>query len=349
VESEVIIFDQERLSGFFDRVSRGFQTSPLEILLMAGALLVFVSLLIVAYQIQKRTAQRRHLAIASTRYEELAARHGLSPGQRDLVESLARFLHDPQKKYLLLVSQTTFNYCAARLHAHDASLDSGLTELRLRLGFKIRGPEQVPASSAELPEGQPVELVFGRPARRLQGRVVRQRPSSLEVSSAEDGPPPDPGQAVRVFVQNRSGLFSFESRVEQQDPRSPTLALAHSEDIRRIQRRRYYRRKVALPVAVRRAGTDAEAHSSLILDISGEGAALRNPEQRFAAGDDLQLDFQAGSEPFSLIGEVLRLSRGGRIAHVRFAPMREAARDRLIAAVGESPLADSAAKRPSER
>lgn len=316
---------------------------------MAGALLVFVSLLIVAYQIQKRGVQRRRLAIASTRYEQLAARHGLSPAQRDLVERLARFLHDPQKKYLLLVSQTTFNYCAARLHAQDASLDGGLTELRLRLGFKIRGPEQVPASSAELPEGQAVELVLGRPARRLRGTVAEQRPSSLQVSLAEDCPPLDPGQAVRVFFQNRSGLFSFESRLQQQDPPSRTVALAHSENIRRIQRRRYYRRKVALPVAVRRAGVDAEARSSLILDISGEGAALRNPESRFAAGDDLQLDFQAGSEPFSLVGEVLRLSRGGRVAHVRFAPMREAARDRLISAVGEAPVSSSAGRPPGER
>jgi len=332
----MIVFDQDRLSGFFDMVSRGFQRSPLEVVAMLAALAVFVSLLIVAYQLQRRKAHRRRLTLARTRYAELAQRKELGPAERELVDRLSAFLHDPEKKYLLLVSQTTFNYCAARLHGSDPSVDAGLAQLRLKLGFRIHGPEQIPASSAELPEGQPVEIAVGRAGRRLQGRVTGQRPSALVVRLEADSPTLGRGQLVSVYFQNRSGLFSFASRVEQLDARS--LALAHSEDIRRIQRRRYYRRKVALPVEVRRAGSDGEPRSSLILDLSGDGAGLRNPGQSFAAGDDLQLEFQAGAEQFVLVAEVLRLSRGGRVMHARFAPMRESARDRLIAAVSGSPL-----------
>jgi len=343
----MIILDKQRLSGFFDMVSRGFQRSPLEIVAMILAVLVFVLLLIVAYQVQRRRAARRRATIARTRYAQLAARLELQPGERDLMDRLSRFLHDPEKKYLLLVSQTTFNYCAARLHASDPTLDAGLAELRLKLGFRVRGPEQVPASSAELPEGQPLRLTVGRAARPLQGRVSAQRPSSLVVKLSADAAAPAPGQAVTVYFQNRSGMFNFASRVQQPDDDSGALCLAHSEEIRRIQRRRYYRRRVALPVTVKPAAVEAEAQPSVLMDISGEGAALRNPGQRFAAGEDLQLDFRAGSEHFSLVGEVLRLSRGGRVLHLRFAPMREAARDRLIAAVSAAPPVGQAEPPPA--
>lgn len=335
----MIIFDQEKLSGFFDMVSRGFQRSPLEIVAMIAAVVVFIVLLIVAYQIQRRRARKRRLTIARTRYARLAAQKGLTPSEQGLVDRLARYLRDPDKKYLLLVGQPTFNYCASRLRGADPSVDAGLSELRLKLGFTISGPEQVPASSAELPDGQAVLLVTapGRSGRRLQGRVAGRRPSSLSVQLAGSAAPPDRGRTVRVYFQNRSGLFSFDSEVQQYDERTASLDLSHSESIQRIQRRRYYRRRVAFAVSVRRAGTDAEPLPSQLLDISGDGAGLRNPGRRFEPREDVQLEFQAGGEQFSLVGEVLRLSRGGQVMHVRFAPMREAARDRLIGAVAAAP------------
>jgi hypothetical protein len=38
----------------------------------------------------------------------------------------------------------------------------------------------------------------------------------------------------------------------------------------------------------------------------------------------------AAGERFSLVAEVLRTSRSGEVLHVRFAPMRETTRDRII-------------------
>jgi hypothetical protein len=41
----------------------------------------------------------------------------------------------------------------------------------------------------------------------------------------------------------------------------------------------------------------------------------------------------AAGERFNLVAEVLRTSKNGDVLHVRFAPMREATRDRIIGAL----------------
>jgi c-di-GMP-binding flagellar brake protein YcgR len=142
------------------------------------------------------------------------------------------------------------------------------------------------------------------------------------------------GQAVTVFLQNRAGLFSFATAVRSLD--GGLLRLEHSEHLRRTQRRRYYRRRVDLPVEVRRIGPEGApppATVSRLLDLGGEGASLRNPGGTFAQGEELELRFRLGGQPFVLQAEVLRVSRGGQVLHARFLALREASRDRILRAL----------------
>jgi hypothetical protein len=244
---------------------------------------------------------------------------------------MARFLKDPEKKYLILISQPTFNFCAAKLRKKESVSASSIAELRNRLGFRLQGPEQIPASSGELPDGQGLLIVGIKGNLRAQGRVGKQEPRSLVVELVAGSPAFRERESVRVYFQNRSGLFSFDSSVQSVQNR--TLLLEHGEEIKRIQRRKYYRKRISQPVAVRRPDSEDQHAVSTFYDLGGNGASLKNPQKRFSSGDDLELTFLAAGERFTLVAEVLRTSKNGDVLHVRFAPMRESTRDRIIGAL----------------
>ena len=334
----MIVFDQEKLSAFFETVSRGFERSPLEIVLVILSFLAFIAVLILIYRLQRRKVRRQQLNLAQRRYRQIAEKHSLTPAEEDLVRRMARFLKEPEKKYLILINQPTFNYCAAKLRAKDRARADSLAELRSRLGFRLQGPEQVPASSVELREGQGLLMVSADPKvpvirhergeRKAQGRVQKQEPGSLTVQLIETGTSFQRGETVRVYFQNRAGLFSFDSTILS--VQNQTIRLRHVEDIKRFQRRKYYRRRVSQPVGIRYPGSEEQPALSTFYDLGGNGASLKNPGRRYASADAVELTFLAAGERFTLVAEVLRTSKNGDVLHVRFAPMRETTRDRII-------------------
>lgn len=336
----MIILDQQKLSDFFEGVSSGFQRRPLEALIVILLVLLFVGFLLAAYLIQRRKSRRLRARQARERYEQLAQKLGLTAQEQRLVERLAAYLKDSNFKHQLLQNPSTFNYCAGRLSESGEFPASDLAELRLKLGFRIQNPERIPAATSELPIGMPVLIVHqGREGVRRAGAAVHaQEPGSLvlSVAAGSDASLPPAGKPVTVYFQTRSGLFSFASEVRSFH--EGLLHLSHAEKIRRTQRRRYYRKKVNLRVEVRRtgAGTEEPALASQLLDLGGEGASLRNPQKRFTAGNELELRFRLGGEPFVLSAEVLRVSRDAQVLHLRFVSLRESVRDRIIGSLFQS-------------
>jgi len=326
----MIVLDQERLSDFFRMVSSGFGATPRELIIVASSIGGFVLLLVVFALLQRARGQRRLRRIGSRRYQELKDKLRLTSGEEALVRQLARFLKEPKKRHLLLVSQPTFNYCAQKLKEKSGALPEELSRLRLKLGFTSQGPEAAPTTTAEIPVGTAVlvrDRAHGRD-RNARGRLIRQEPQSLDVRLSGGDTAFRPGQPVGVLFQTRAGVFSFATSVESRE--QDILHLAHAQEVRRIQRRRYYRRRLERPVGVRKAGTEEGLSAASFVELGGDGASLTNPGGRFGVGDTVELAFQAGGERFSLVAEVLRVSRNAERLHVRFAPMREATRDRII-------------------
>jgi len=334
----MIVFDQEKLSAFFETVSRGFERSPLEIVLVIVSFLVFIALLVLIYRLQRIKVRRQQRIIAQRRYRQIAEKHALAPSEEDLVQRMARFLKEPEKKYLILINQPTFNYCAAKLKAKDGSAAASITELRSKLGFRLQGPEQIPTSSAELPEGQGVLMVAADPKapgtrheqdrRNAHGRVRERQSNSLVIQLIETGTSFRKGETARIYFQNRAGLFSFTTTIQSVE--NQVIRLQHAEDIKRLQRRKYYRRRVSQRVGIRYPGSEEQPTLSTFYDLGGNGASLKNPGNRYSSGDAVELTFLAAGERFALVAEVLRTSKNRDVLHVRFAPMRETTRDRII-------------------
>ena len=196
----------------------------------------------------------------------------------------------------------------------------------MKLGFRAEGPERIPHSTAELPPGTNLIIIEGK--NRLSGRIVKLEERYFLVSSEQKHGLPSQGSRVGVLIQKESGLYGFKS-VAGKNERG-MFRLMHTEDIQRVQRRKYYRRHTALPVMVRKAGCGQQWMRSALKDLGGGGASLRAPSASLGSGDEVEIAFplQKGP-PVRVAGVVVRLS--GNVLHVQFGPIEEALRDRIMA------------------
>jgi len=324
----VFHYDPQKVSGFLDSIARGFIISPLQYALFAGLILLLVAGLILAYLVQRGRARRLEARLALQRFERLTAKLGLTAAELEVLDRLAG--GQVGRKLRLLVSPAAFNRAAARLGAaeKEATGETSLAELRLKLDFQARNPERAPSASSELPEGLPVLLTWPASGRRhLAAKVGAQEAEALVLVPREGAAGPPPGCPVTVVFQNRAGLFSFNTSVRS--AAGGVLRLKQVERLQRTQRRKFYRRRLRLPVQVQLREGEPPLPSQL-LDLGGDGASLVNPQKRLSAGDLPEIAFRVGGESFRLSAEVLRVSRDARVLHVRFHGLRDADRDRLL-------------------
>ncbi len=360
----IIVLDERKLSNFFDNISSGFHQSWLEILITVSLVLAFLVFLLYTYRVQKNRTRKEQTKKYRARYEQGIRKFGLGLAEQHIIALLAPFLNSPEKEYLLLYKQSTFNTCVHRFHhstGHEHISGAALSALRVTLGFTAQDPEQVPSSSAELPAGMMVLVVSGTRRRqnpfKISGIILQCTSQSLIISPMDtraQSIKTATGRPVNVFFQNRAGVFTFASHI-QATPDN-TIHLAHSERIKRSQRRKYYRRRLSLPVYVRPAGSQSKPIKSVILDLGGGGASLRNPDKQFVPGDDLELilDPAGGNAPtgtgrINLAAEVVRVSRKDQILHVRFNLLQESTRDRIIGALFKAAAEAPPAKPPADR
>lgn len=98
----------------------------------------------------------------------------------------------------------------------------------------------------------------------------------------------------------------------------------------RHMRREHLRERVQLPAAIRVAGGAAKPLESALIELSGGGASLGNPENRFRAMDHLALTFSPDAQPLTVAARVLRTSRNGAMLHVRFEGLPPSSRERIV-------------------
>jgi len=134
--------------------------------------------------------------------------------------------------------------------------------------------------------------------------------------------------ALTMYFHNAAGIFSFHTRVTDQT--DDAVKLAHSTQITRHQRRRFYRSKVRLPVFVASSSIAAVPQESLLLDLGGGGASLQNPGGQLKKGNLITLSFIPEIGKFTLPGRVLRVSKNGRIINVKFESLQDAERNRVM-------------------
>ncbi len=308
-------------------VAAGFRTSPVEIAAFFLIVILFVVVL-VSYGVRRhRVYLRRRAEEKSRRYTELVGMRNLLPTDEDIIDRLAQYLRDPSEKHLILQRQSTFNQTAA-LALDDNEVGPGqISALRVKLGFTGRPVGLRPRSSTEIPPSSSIILETSRDA-QFEGVVTNAGTDSLRVRLKDRHSSLPTGESVHVVYQNDSGVFTFDSTVLLTDINK--IQLQHSEQISSVQDRSHYRRPLKLPVYIRGVLSDEEPEASEFLDIGGGGASIRNPAERFSAGDSVELTFHPdGDTTLDLVATVVRTSRRGKVIHVRYGNIRESDRDRV--------------------
>jgi hypothetical protein len=311
-------------------------------LLLALAMLILFLLVL----FRSRRLQREIRESSSELYYFLLPTLALDGKDHQLIKHLAEFLPFPQQKHRIMVNPRIFDFCARRLLAVRPEKQGAVTDLRSKLGFPQMAEDLLPGSTRDLPLDMPVILVRkGSPP--LRGSLIAKDESSLSAEiqgKAGEGPaagpapstapdvPFDPlaGQAaipVSVYFQNRAGFFGFPTRITVREER--VYRLEHSDKIKRYQRRRYTRRQLRLPVFIQPYGGTSTPLKTVLIELSGGGASLQNPDRAFTIDQQVELSFAPQGEKFHVLGRIVRLSKRGRVVHVEFQALDEAERERI--------------------
>lgn len=324
----MIVLDEDKLSWIFEEISKGFVKSPLEICLFIIIILAIVigSFLLYRHGIKKYSEDK--LLQAQRLFDLAVTRKGVSEAEREVLERLASHLKRSEGKNLLFEKKAVFNACVRKLLREEKVSSSLLASLRLKLGFNVLGNEGIPHSSAELPLEMPV-LIMQKGRRQNTGRVLGVDSRSLIIELGDASTPPKPGIPVSIVFENPSGHYSFTTSVKAVG--KGIINVAHSEAIERFQRRTFYRKKLLMPVYVKRTGTEEHHTLTTLIDLGGGGASITNPEQRFVLDDKLSLTFfTPGRKRINLSATVVRVSENGETLHLSFGDMPESSRDRIL-------------------
>jgi c-di-GMP-binding flagellar brake protein YcgR len=324
----MFVLDEEKLNLILTEMAAGLARSPLEIAIFAVLVLSIIAALVVLNRRQVRKAREEAVGRSQRMFGQLVRKRRLGYSDVSILESLSTYLADSSQKHQVLENQNIFNTCARKLMVAGHATGTEIAALRLKLGFRSRAPEQVFQSSAQLHEGIPV-VVVQREKKGCRGKIDAVQPQMLGITLDDECDPFKRNHQVRVYFQTPAGRFAFSTKVRRIG--RGRVELFHSESIKRLQRRQFYRKKLMLPVYVRHAGVQEQAVPTTIIDLGGGGASLANEDMRFNVGDRISLSvFPASQDKINVTGGVIRISKDGKVAHVEFDHMMESNRDRIM-------------------
>ena len=319
---------------FFEQISSAYQASPFELLVVFLSLFLLIAGLVAYALFWGRRERRQHVELARKLFEEKAKDLDLTPSQRDLLDRMRHYLKDETQIHLLVTDQVAFNSAAVQLREAGEANAQQIAALRVKLGFTAAGSDRATRASADIPAGSNLLIARNRYRRPMKAKVLPPQPDAFRVRLLEEGSRLPPGAGVDVFYQSSAGVFTFHTTVLAEHQREARLA--HSEDLKRYQKRRYYRRRVEIPVHVYPFDSDKPLLSKS-KDIGGGGASLVNPNRHFKVGDDLELRFKTDDTEIRITGTVVRVSDSGQTIHVNYEHIRDSVRDRIYNAIFKPP------------
>jgi hypothetical protein len=289
---------------------------------------------------EKRRHREERQRVAEELWNEHVQRLELPPSWVEVAETLARYLRDPVDRYLLFENQHSFNAAAQAALADDAVREGTVSALRVRLGYSV-SPEGSPLSTASLSQGTEVFVRSRTHREPVRATVRAPDPHHLQLQLHEPERHFRRGSAVELYYRNARGVFRILTDVLGQEEQ--VLSLRHTERVSREQKRRFFRKRLSVPIRVSYDSEEAERHPTRVRDLGGGGASFVNPDGLFALGDlvRLQLTARDGAR-LELHAKVLRLSENGNVCHVEFYSIRESMRDRIYNLLFAPPAKDAA-------
>ncbi len=312
----------------------GFLKTPGQIAFFAAIIIVLFGGLLAFFIIQTKAQIKLRKEQAERMYALALKRLGPNPAEMSLIEKMIALLPREDMKYELLTKPAVFKQVEKLVLQKYPNLKDDVVALRIRLKFVATAEGKQIAGTAELPQN--LILTFEMPnVRKFRGIVLETTPKEVRVKIEQKAVPPGPGTALKASFVRKEGVYSFETTVTSLE--KSVIGLAHRENITVMQRRKYFRRAVNKEIQVRVGGSYKNFLQTTMLEISGGGCTIVNPDEFFKVGDDVEIVMRT-NPPLKLLGEVLRVDKQGEktLAHLSFPTIKETLRDKLVGFVLKS-------------
>lgn len=299
-----------------------------DIILMSG-LVGIVILLLVTMAVHRN---RQMKAAASRRPRGTGdSERLLPPGIRlsaleeQVLSRIGWLFRNPGRAHRILTDSGLFLQAARRALREGLATERELLGLARKAGFSFDRISPDAMSTLKIPAGVEVSVADGS-MKSGAGSIVTNHPDALRVRLKIGNTHFRIGTRLDVVCNSSRGLYRFSSLVVGANGK--TLDLSHTDEIESVQRRKHERHGVQLPAEIRTGnGSSLQTKTS---DVSIGGAAVRNPNRTFTAGDRVTVAIEHDSKRITIPAIAVRVSRGGRILHLQFERPSESVRHRLF-------------------
>lgn len=312
--------------------SSGFETSTTELYLFLGIVGALILLLVLA-QLKKPKPKKRVITkppVLKRRPAEPQFREELvlSPREGRALDRLSWCLKNPKNKEQLLENQSLFIRAARKALREGMVSEGDLFRLTERMGVNLETLRAKRRNSASVPVGAQAS-VADRLMNMATGEVLLSDDKALRIRLQKGHSRFSRGSQVEIVCNGQEGMYRFFSVVKAQDGK--VVYLEHSNHVEHVQRRKYRRRRVQIPVELSLRAINDHPLPSKTVDLSAGGAAVRNPKKRYVTGTELEVALVTpGGSPMVLPAAVVRTSRRGKLLHLRFSKLDDRQQHRLF-------------------
>ena len=307
-----------------------FQASLLEAIVLFAVVFGLITLLTFVYFFQKRRNYIRKKAFAEERFREALKDKTLSPEEWEVLKLMIEEIPGRElRKHVLVTNDSSFDAAAQKLLKKKTISGRTAASLRIKLGFPQAVENETIYSTAELPQGKKVYCRWQARGNRMETVMGKVKALSPEGLTLELERPPGKRGKVTVLFSQKTGIHRFTTSVIGSEDN--TITCEHTDAIQKKQERRFFRKEMKKPVFLETVeGAETKRYRTLLYDLGGGGAKVKNPEKVFSSGDNLNLKLSLDGAELNLKGGVARTSGEDRYLHVEFKDLRDSERDRIM-------------------
>ena len=314
---------------FYKTISESFKPSPLEIIFIVLGIGIFAGILIWFHHYQKRKAKENSLRYSRTLFEKAIKKGGLDSEEQELLYRIAEASPAGElKQYVILQRAAFFDEAAGKLIESGEITMAEAAPVRKKLAECCFAESHGVASTKDLPVGLHLYMME-KNGPGFHGEIELKTPEVLQIDLRNGDLIFDEETELTCYFKRSTDTFFFFFSVLSSEP--GFIELAHPQKVKKVQRRKYYRKEVRKQAVIQR--NDGKHRMPTILtDLGGGGATAKNRDGLYKKGDAVLLAFSVPDYgEMSVSGRILRTSRDGANLHIRFDPLKEKMRDKIIA------------------
>lgn len=263
-----------------EAIAEALNTGADDVVMVFTVIIAVVLLLVVIASIMRIRNRNRTKKLSEHSYQKLIRKYNLTILELDMLEELAGTLIDHDKKYKLLVDAGTFRRAAHKLGELPDDTRKILASLEEKTGFASGTENPDLLSTRSFKRGMrfflalTIDDVFEAEVYSVSDAdIMLKTDKSISLETDEE---------ITIFSFTAHGIITYTTKIIK--TRAGIISAAHAEENGR--QRRNTRLPINITLKVDKETT--ENIESLILQLNGPEAVIRDSSDRFTTGDELE-------------------------------------------------------------